>query len=102
MELQMRMTFSHARTWHLFLLVQVALARNIALLIDGHAVTDGQEDVKQSLVLAWLVNGGAEGLDEPGASLAASETVMVPEWGLQWKLIKTLDAKENKWKKIYN
>ena len=44
---------------------------------------DVHEDVHERLVLVGVSNGGAEGLDEPGAGLGRAEAVVVPERGLE-------------------
>ena len=72
---------------YLLLLVQGPPVRNIALLINGNTMADGQKDVQQGLVLPWLVDRGAQRLNEPGASLATTETIMIPKRGLQLKSV---------------
>ena len=51
----------------------------IADLVEGDVSADLHEDVHQRLVIPGAVNGGAEGLDEPGPGLRGPEAVVVPE-----------------------
>ena len=52
-------------------------------LVDGDVSADVHEDVHERLVLVGVINGGAEGLDEPGPGLGRAEAVVVPEGGLE-------------------
>ena len=67
----------------LLLVVEVVPARHVALLIDSDGLGDGKEGVEQRLIRGGLVDGRAEGLDEPGASLTGPEAKVVPKRGLE-------------------
>ena len=71
----------------LLLLVQVRTGWHIRLLLEGHKPRHLQQGVHQRVVLTAVVDLCAEGLDEPGAGLAAAERVVVPERGLEYEKV---------------
>ena len=67
----------------LLLLVQMRLVGHVGLLLNGHRSRDRQQSVEQGVGRVAVVDLFAEGLDEPGAGVAAPEGEVVPEGSLE-------------------
>ena len=57
-------------------------------LVKGNVSADTHQDVHERLIMWRAVNGGTERLDKPGTGLRGAEAVVIPERGLDLKMIR--------------
>ena len=70
--------------------MKVRSIRHIRLFLQGDRSGYQEQGIQESIRLIAHVDLGAESLDEPGAGIAATEGVMVPEGRLENEKIRKI------------